>query len=54
MEGSDLTMNYQRELARGYIDAGADVVLGAHPHVLQGFEIYKGKPIAYSLGNLIS
>ncbi|HHT50573.1 MAG TPA: CapA family protein [Eubacteriaceae bacterium] len=34
-----------------YLDAGADVVLGAHPHCLQGIEYYNGKPIVYSLGN---
>lgn len=33
------------------IDNGADIVIGAHPHVLQGIEKYKGKVIAYSLGN---
>lgn len=45
---------WQVQLGRGLIDAGADAVLGAHPHVLQGREIYKGKPILYSMGNLIS
>jgi poly-gamma-glutamate synthesis protein (capsule biosynthesis protein) len=35
------------------IDAGADLVIGAHPHVLQGIEYYQGKPIIYSLGNFI-
>jgi poly-gamma-glutamate synthesis protein (capsule biosynthesis protein) len=35
------------------IDAGADLIIGSHPHVLQGFEQYKGKWIAYSLGNFI-
>lgn len=44
---------YQRSYAREYIDAGADLVIGSHPHVLQGFEQYKGKWIAYSLGNFI-
>ncbi|MDR1736216.1 MAG: CapA family protein [Oscillospiraceae bacterium] len=44
---------YQHELARAYIDAGADIVIGSHPHVLQGFEWYKGKLIAHSLGNFI-
>ena len=43
--------DYQRDFAKRYIDAGADAVIGCHPHVLQGLEIYKGKPIAYSLGN---
>ena len=39
------------ELAHAAIDAGADLVLGHHPHVLQGIEQYKGKNIVYSLGN---
>lgn len=43
----------QRDLARRCIDAGADVVVGAHPHVLQGFEYHHGRLIAYSLGNFI-
>ena len=33
------------------IDAGADVIVGSHPHVLQPMEVYRGKPILYSLGN---
>lgn len=40
-------------LAKKLIDAGADVIMGHHPHVLQGVEIYKGKPIFYSLGNFM-
>jgi poly-gamma-glutamate capsule biosynthesis protein CapA/YwtB (metallophosphatase superfamily) len=44
---------YQKDFGRQYIDAGADLVIGSHPHVLQGFEMYKGKWIAYSLGNFI-
>ncbi|MEQ1822465.1 MAG: CapA family protein [Fimbriimonadaceae bacterium] len=44
----------QVRLGRMFIDEGADVVLGSHPHVLQPGELYKGKPIIYSLGNLIS
>ena len=39
--------------ARACIDAGADAVLGHGPHLLRGIEIYKGKPIFYSLGNFI-
>lgn len=42
-----------RILARICIDAGADVIVGAHPHIFQGVEIYKGKLICYSLGNFI-
>lgn len=41
----------QTTSAREYIDAGADVIIGAHPHNLQGMEFYQGKPIIYSLGN---
>lgn len=44
---------YQRNLAKAYIDAGADIVVGSHPHVLQGIEYYNGKPIVYSLGNFM-
>jgi poly-gamma-glutamate synthesis protein (capsule biosynthesis protein) len=43
----------QRELARTLIDAGADAVVGGHPHVTQGAEIYRGKLVLYSLGNLV-
>ena len=42
---------YQRAVGRFTIDSGADLVLGAHAHVLQGIEVYKGKNIVYSLGN---
>lgn len=44
---------HQVELARRYVDAGADLVIGGHPHVLQGIEHYNGKWIAYSLGNFV-
>jgi poly-gamma-glutamate capsule biosynthesis protein CapA/YwtB (metallophosphatase superfamily) len=43
----------QRQLARTMIDAGADAVVGGHPHVTQGAEVYRGKPIIYSLGNFV-
>lgn len=43
----------QRTLARQMIDAGADAVVGGHPHVTQDVEIYRGKPIIYSLGNFL-
>ena len=43
----------QVKIAHDLIDAGADVVIGSHPHVTQGIEMYKGKPICYSLGNFI-
>ena len=41
----------QQSLAHTAIDLGADLVVGHHPHVLQGIEQYRGKYIAYSLGN---
>ena len=47
----DRPKDYQVRLAHAAIDAGADLVLGHHPHVLQGLELYRGKLIAYSLGN---
>ena len=43
----------QHKLARAAVDAGADLVLGHHPHVLQGIEFYNGGVIAYSLGNFV-
>jgi len=43
----------QQDLAHAAIDAGADIVVGHHPHVVQEIEQYKGGVIAYSLGNLI-
>lgn len=43
----------QRQLARLMIDAGADAVIGGHPHVTQETAQYKGKPIIYSVGNFV-
>lgn len=45
--------SYQRAFAHDLIDSGTDAIIGAHPHVVQGIETYKGKPIFYSLGNFI-
>ena len=42
-----------RQLAHSFIDAGAAIVIGSHPHVIQEHETYKGKEIYYSLGNFI-
>lgn len=50
-EGASAPAPYQRAAARAAIDAGADVVLGHHPHVLQGVEWYGKGIIFYSLGN---
>ncbi len=43
----------QRAAAHALVDAGADLVIGHHPHVLQGIERYRGALIAYSLGNFL-
>lgn len=43
----------QKQLAHFLIDCGIDLVVGMHPHVLQGMEIYKGKRIYYSIGNFV-
>ena len=53
LERKDHPEPYQREMGRAFIDAGADLVVGCHPHVLQGFEPYKDRWIAYSLGNFV-
>jgi poly-gamma-glutamate capsule biosynthesis protein CapA/YwtB (metallophosphatase superfamily) len=52
-EGEPDPCSRQRDLAHKLIDAGADAVIGGHPHVTQGAEIYHGKPIIYSLGNFV-
>ena len=53
VEKSTIPEDYQRTMGRQYIDAGADLVIGAHPHVLQEIEYYQGKSIVYSLGNFV-
>ncbi|MBI5617090.1 MAG: CapA family protein [Gammaproteobacteria bacterium] len=52
-EGETEPTPRQRRFARVMIDAGAAAVVGGHPHVTQGAEIYRGKPIVYSLGNFV-
>jgi poly-gamma-glutamate capsule biosynthesis protein CapA/YwtB (metallophosphatase superfamily) len=52
-EGSYEVRDYQIELAHQCVDLGARAVLGAHPHRLQGIEVYRGAPILYSLGNFM-
>lgn len=53
-EKKSVPEGYQVSLGRAFIEAGADLVVGHHPHVLQGGEVYSGRPILYSLGNLVS
>jgi poly-gamma-glutamate synthesis protein (capsule biosynthesis protein) len=52
-ELADDPNDIQKAVAHAAIDAGADLFLGHHPHVLQPIELYKGKPIFYSLGNFL-
>ncbi|MDR7543069.1 MAG: CapA family protein [Armatimonadota bacterium] len=49
----DPLATYQRPLARALVRAGADVVVGHHPHVLHGIEMIDGRPVFYSLGNFV-
>ena len=53
IERDEYPQDYQISMAKQYIDAGADLVIGSHPHVLQGITYYKDKPVFYSLGNFI-
>jgi poly-gamma-glutamate capsule biosynthesis protein CapA/YwtB (metallophosphatase superfamily) len=52
-EGSYIPNKIQKSLGHFAIDSGADLVVGHHPHVIQGIEEYKGKFIVYSLGNFM-
>ncbi|MDR7419160.1 MAG: CapA family protein [Armatimonadota bacterium] len=49
----DPLATYQRPLAAALVAAGADVVVGHHPHVLHGIEVIHGRPVFYSLGNFV-
>ncbi len=53
VEHEERPVSYQQNMGKQYIDSGADIVVGAHTHCLQGVEFYKDKPIVYSLGNFI-
>lgn len=44
---------YERPVARAAIDAGADIVVGHHAHILRGIELHRGKPIFHGLGNFV-
>ena len=50
-EHTDVPAPFQRELACRLVDAGACLIIGHHPHVPQGWEVYRDSPIFYSLGN---
>jgi poly-gamma-glutamate synthesis protein (capsule biosynthesis protein) len=50
---TDRPVAAQRTVARALVDAGADLVVGSHPHWVQGAEVYRGRLVAYSLGNFV-
>lgn len=51
LENVEIPLPEWRDRYRQLIDYGCDAVIGAHPHICQGYEIYHDKPIVYSLGN---
>ena len=53
IEREEYPKEYQNVIAKHCVEAGADVIIGAHPHVLQGIEFIDEKPVFYSLGNYI-
>ena len=53
LEHKEYPEDYEHTLAEGYVNAGADLVIGSHPHCLQGVEYINGKPVFYSLGNFL-
>ena len=53
IENRSAVTDDQRALARWLVDHGVDAVVGSHPHCLQPLDFYRGRPIAYSLGNLV-
>lgn len=53
VEYQQFPTSFQRDQARMLIDAGCDAIIGHHPHVVQRYESINGKPVFYSIGNLI-
>ncbi len=51
VEYREQPVDYQKDYARAFIDEGADLIVGSHPHIMQGIELYKGKYILYSIGD---
>jgi poly-gamma-glutamate synthesis protein (capsule biosynthesis protein) len=47
-------MAYEKQVARAAVDAGADLIVSHHAHILRGIEVYKGKPIYHGLGNFVT
>ena len=53
IEGQSRPDERQKNMAKGMVDAGADLIVGGHPHVLQSIEYVKGVPVVYSMGNYL-
>lgn len=53
VEYAHVPSEFQKNLAKEMVEAGADVIIGHHPHVLQGMEYIDGRPVFYSLGNFV-
>lgn len=53
VEKSNRPVDYQKQYVNKMVTAGADAIVGSHPHWLQGFEYYNNVPVAYSLGNFL-
>jgi Bacterial capsule synthesis protein PGA_cap len=54
VNGSTTPQWYEKQVARAAIDAGADIVIGHHPHIMAGIEVYRGRPIYHGLGNFVT
>jgi len=54
VNGSTSPQWYEKQITHAAIDAGADIVVGHHPHIMAGIEVYKGKPIYHGLGNFVT
>jgi poly-gamma-glutamate synthesis protein (capsule biosynthesis protein) len=50
-EDTNAYSQYQHDMGKEFLEAGADIVVGGHPHVLQGMEYIEGKPVIYSMGD---
>lgn len=54
VNGATIPQWYEKQVARAAVDAGADVVIGHHPHIMVGIEVYRGRPIYHGLGNFVT
>jgi poly-gamma-glutamate synthesis protein (capsule biosynthesis protein) len=52
--GDTRTAWYEKQIAHAAVDAGADIVIGHHAHIMEGIEVYRGRPIFHGLGNFVA